>query len=135
MKTIEEFIDFVIELTDEELGDYLDGDARTYFMQGGCFEFTRILKKYIKESSIVINKDSTHCGIKYLNKFYDAKGPIKEIEGFKVAGLEDIEYMEAWFGIPEKQFFKGKRISDYLIEQIEKCNIKQFIDSLEGEER
>ena len=54
MKTIEEFIDFVIELTDEELGDYLDGDSKTYYMQGGCFEFAKILQRFIKQSKIVI---------------------------------------------------------------------------------
>jgi len=34
MNKIEEFINFIIELADEELFDYLDGNSRLYFMQG-----------------------------------------------------------------------------------------------------
>ena len=120
-KTMEYFINFVIDLANEELYEYLDGDAKSYFLQGGCFEFAKIIKSYIKSSQIVINKDYDHCGILHEGNIYDATGKVKD--------------MENRFGIPEKQYIKGKRISDYLIEEIKQCNIESLIERIEGEER
>lgn len=134
-KTMEYFINFVIDLANEELYEYLDGDAKSYFLQGGCFEFAKIIKGYIKSSQIVINKDYEHCGILHEGNIYDATGKVKERNQFLKANQKDIEYMENRFGIPEKQYIKGKRISDYLIEEIKQCNIESLIERIEGEER
>jgi len=101
----------------------------------GCFEFAKILKNYIKGAKIVINKDNNHCGIVYSGSVYDAKGKVDKVKDFKIANLEDIKYMESRFGIPEKTYISGKRISDYLIEEINNYNIDKLIDSLEGQER
>jgi len=130
---MEQFINFIIDLANEDLYELFEGRAKTYFLQGGCFEFAKILKEYIKNCKIVINKEHNHCGILYLGEIYDASGKVKE--EFDIASEKDFIYMEDRFGIPEMQYVKGKRISDYLIEELKKCNIDNLIPNIEEEER
>lgn len=132
---MENFIEFVVDLAEEELYDFLDGNARSYFLKGGCFELAKVLKHYVKNTQIVINKTYDHCGVMYEGDIYDATGRIKEKGQFLKAEKKDIDYMEDKFGIHEKMYIYGKRISDYLIEEIEKCNIGYLIERIEGEER
>ena len=124
---MEEFINFIINLTDEEIGDYLDGDVKHYFLNGGCYEFAKILKNYVKGSKFVINKDSNHCGILHLGNVYDATGKVDNKEVFHIATEEDKEYMEFRFGILEKQKIKGKKISEYLISVLDQCCIADIL--------
>ena len=129
---MEEFIDFIINLTNEEIGNYLDGDVKHYFLNGGCYEFAKILNNYAKESKLVINKDSNHCGILHLGNIYDATGKVDKKEEFHVATDEDKEYMEFRFGILEKQKVKGKNISDYLISILDQCYINDMLKRING---
>ena len=121
--TLQEFIDFIVDLANDELYDKLDGNAKNYFLNGGCYEFAKIIKKYIEKSQIVINKDNNHCGILYDGKVYDANGINNNKSDFMIAKKDDLEYMDERFGIPEIQYIKGVRISDFLINEIKKCNI------------
>lgn len=130
---MERFIGFVIDLANEELCDFLDGDAKKFFLQGGCYEFAKIIKAYIK-CQIVINTDNTHCAVLYDGKIYDASNEI-DSKSFNIASKEDIKYIEERMGIPEKHFIKGKTVSEYLIDEIKKCNIGFLIKEIEGEER
>lgn len=121
---MQEFIDFIIELTDEELYEYFDCvGSKYYFLHGGCYEFAKIIKHFVNKSTIVIDENSEHCGILYKENIYDASGLVEEKEKFKIANKDDIDYMEGRFGIPEKQNIKGKRISKYIIDEIKKCNL------------
>lgn len=131
---MEKFIDFVIDLANEELSTYFDGNARTYFLQGGCLEFAKIIKRFIKRCEIVINKELNHCGILYQGKMYDAKGIIREINNFNIANREELEYMEQYFGIPEKQYINGIKISDYLINELKLCNIGSMVEIIESKD-
>ena len=124
---MEEFIDFIINLTDEEIGDYLDGDVKHYFLNGGCYEFAKILNNYVQESRIVINKDSNHCGILHFGNVYDATGKVHKKEEFRVATDKDKEYMEFRFGILEKHKVNGKKISEYLISVLDQCYIADIL--------
>lgn len=132
---MKQFINFIIDLANEELYTHLDGDAQMYFLQGGCFEFAKILKQYVKNSRIVINKDFNHCGILHSGNVYDATGVVKEKNNFLIVKEEGLKYMETKFGLPEKQYIKGMKISEYLIKQLEECNINKIIERIEGEER
>lgn len=132
---MEKFIDFVIDLANDELYDFFDGDAKAYFLGGLCFEFAKILKEYIKESQIIIDTKNAHCGVLYEGNNYDAsKRPDKKYN-FTIANEEDIKYMENRFGIPEKKYIYGKTISQYLIDEIKECNIDYILEELEGDER
>ena len=128
---MEEFINFIIDITDEEIGNYLDGNVKHYFLNGGCYEFAKILKNYIKESKIVINKDSNHCGVLYLGNVYDATGKVDKKEEFQVATDKDQEYMEFRFGILEKQKVNGKKISEYLISILDQCYIADMLKKVD----
>lgn len=132
---MERFINFVVDLTNDELYELVEGNAEIYFLQGGCFEFAKILKAYIKNLQIVISKNLDHCGVLYDGNIYDASGKVENKNIFNKASQTDLKYMEERFGIPEKQYIRGKRISDYIIDEIKECNIDHIIDSIEGEER
>ena len=130
---MEQFIEFIIDLANEELSDYLDRDAKEYFLHGGCFEFAKIVRKYVKRCDIVINEDLNHCGIIFDGNIYDATGKIKETQGFRKANNEDIEYMKDRFGIPEKTYIQGEKVSNYLIRELKHCNIDNMIKNIERE--
>ena len=127
----EQFIEFVIDLAQEELYEKFDGNARAYFLGGGCYELVKIIKNYIPDSQIVINNQSDHCGIKFNNEIFDADGIVNNKEDFSIATVDDIKYMNNRFNIPEKQYINGKTISEYLIEEIKKCNIIHLLDCIE----
>ena len=126
--TIERFIEFIVDLANDELYEKLDGNAKYYFLNGGCYELAKVLKKYIPNSKIVINNESDHCAILYNGKIYDASGIIEGRSNFKIANNEDIEYMEDKFGIPEKENINGAKISDFLINELKECNILHTLE-------
>ena len=129
--TIEKFIEFVIDLANDLLYEKLDGDAKYYFLNGGCYQIAKVLQACIPKSKIVINDSYTHCGIYYDGDFYDANGIVSKNENFKIASKEDIGYMEEKFGIPEKENINGDKISIFLINELKECRI---LDKLELDE-
>ena len=113
---MEYFISFIVDLINEDMYEKFDGyGAKWFLLHGGCYEFAKILCSYIKGSKIVLDQSAQHCGVLCKNGvIYDANG--KVISGnFKIA-TEDIRYMENSFGIVEKSYIKGKKISEYFIE-------------------
>ena len=133
--TVQEFIEFIVDLANDELYEKLDGDARNYFLNGGCYELAKIVKKYVDRCQIVINKSNDHCAILYQGKIYDANGENPNKLEFFIANKEDLEYMEGSFGIPEVQYVNGIRISDFLINAIKECNIVNKLQLKDKEER
>ena len=132
--TVEKFVEFIVDLANDELYERLDGNAKNYFLHGGCYQFAKIVKEYIPKSQIVINNESEHCGIYYDGNIYDANGIIKDKSKFHIAKCDDIRYMEEKFGIPEKENINGKKISDVLKEELKQCNILNKLE-LDEEER
>lgn len=136
---MEQLIDFIIDLANEELYDYLDGNSKCFFMSGGCYEFVKVIIKYVNECKIVINKKRDHCGVLYMNKVYDATGIVSDSSKFEIAKQADKDYMEERFGIPEKLYVgvgeNRKRISQFLIEEIKNCNIDYILKQFEENER
>ena len=126
--TIEKFIEFIVDLANDELYERLDGNAKYYFQNGGCYELAKVVREYVPNSKYVIRNDNNHCGIFYNGKMYDADGIIKDISKFKIANKDDVEYMEDRFGIPEKENINGGKISDFLINELKECNILHTLE-------
>ena len=131
--TVERFIEFIVDLANDELYEKLNCDAKTYFTNGGCFEFAQVVKKYIPMSQIMINKENDHCAIAYRGNIYDATGIVRNKMDYSIARIDDIKYMEDRFGISELQYINNVTISDYLIDELKKCNILHTLQ-LEDEE-
>ena len=130
---MEELINFIIDLANDELYDFLDGNSRLYFLQGGCYEFAKILKELVNNSQIMIDEANGHCGVLYFGNIYDASGKVNGKYKFVRAKEEDINYMEDRFGIPEKIYIKGKRISEYIIDEMKECNIDYIMKRFDEE--
>ena len=131
--TVEKFIEFIVDLANNELYERLDGNANYYFQNGGCYELAKVVREYVPNSKIVINNSNDHCGIYYDGKMYDSSGIIEDKSKFKIANNEDIKYMEDRFGIPEKENINGGKISDFLIKELKKCNILHMLELEENE--
>ncbi len=142
---IENLIYFIRDLVNEEFEDKMPptiNQPADYLLHGGCYELARILQHYFKGTQLYINNDLDHCLVEKDGILYDAevdeKGQLikKNPSEYKKANALDIHYMEENFGI-EYKYINGRRFSNYLIDEIEKCNIKQYIedDSRKDEER
>ena len=132
--TVEKFIEFIVDLANDELYERLDGNAKNYFLHGGCYQLAKVVKEYIPKSQIVINNESEHCGIYYDGYIYDAGGIIKDKSKFHIAKSDDIKYMEEKFGIPEKENINNGKVSDFLIKELKSCRILNRLE-LDEEER
>jgi hypothetical protein len=82
-------------------------DAITYFLRGGCYQLAKVITYFVKNSTIVVNEELTHCAVMYKNNLYDARGRIKDSNRYKVASNEDLLYMEERFGFDE-DFIRDK---------------------------
>lgn len=118
---IYKFIEFVIDLVQED--DYFMnfGSAKQYFLNGGCYELFKVVKNYFPDAICMIKKDGGHCAILYEDKLYDATGELDDIENFDKATEEDFPYMEDLFGIGE---YRISLKSESIIAEVEKCDIK-----------
>ena len=118
--SISKFIEFIIDLTNEDdifLGT--DFNAKIYFLNGGCYELYKIVKHYFHSAKCVIAKTNDHCAILYKDKIYDATGIRQDVENFKIANSNDIEYMDNYFGLHLNTLEASN-----LIKKIDNCNIK-----------
>lgn len=89
---MEQFIDFILELVDDEFYQYLDSiPAQYYFLNGGCIEFAKILKYYYPNGTFVIDQNKDHVAFLYENTIYDATGIVKEGKWNIVKNLDIIE--------------------------------------------
>lgn len=119
---IEKFIQFVVDLVQEDDAFMNDGSAGYYFTHGGCYELFKVVNHYIPETVCMINKELDHCAIGYNNNIYDALGIVENKDEFSIATKEDIEYMERSFGLKIKSLE-----SDNIINEVEECNIKGIL--------
>ena len=125
--SIEEFINTILGISNEELFYNEQIDAQSIFLGGECYEFALVLKEFITNSVIVIDNKNEHCAVQFQGRIYDSRGDVTNTFKGRIAREEDIDYMEDRFGVPEKSFIDGQRISKYLINYIKKC---RFIDRL-----
>lgn len=119
---IEKFIQFVVDLVQEDDTFMNGGSAGYYFTHGGCYELFKVVNHYIPETVCMINKEVDHCAIGYNNNIYDALGIVENKDEFSIATKEDIEYMERSFGLKIKSLE-----SDNIINEVEECNIKGIL--------
>lgn len=76
-------------------------DIYSFFLQGGCFIFGRILISQFPEAKLLLNKSKTHCKVRYYNKDYDIRGFVfkENDKDFKIAKKDDIKFMQENFGL------------------------------------
>ena len=118
---IDKFIEFVIDLANEdEIFIGTKFNAKMYFINGGCYELYKIVKHYYPNTKCVITKTNDHCAILYENKIYDAKGVRTDVENFKIANINDIEYMDNYFGLHINTLEAPN-----LIKELNDCNIEK----------
>lgn len=118
---VEEFIDFIISVVNDEFDYKLDFiDSRYYFINGGCLMFARVLKHYLPEAQIVMNRKLDHIAILYYNEFYDATGKV-ENDSFQEVTLEYLECYQKYYGRPEIEISK-KFTDQIIIQELDSCS-------------
>lgn len=119
---VEKFVEFIVDLVQENEIFMEGGSAKYYFTHGGCYELYKVVNHYIPETVCMINKELDHCAIGYDNKIYDALGLVENKDDFSIATKEDIEYMERSF---------GRKISSLescdIIREVDDCNKKGIL--------
>ena len=102
---MEKFIDFVIDLVEEDEFFYNTGlDAKNYFLNGGCYELYKIINHYFPTTKCMVIENCCHCAIGYKNNIYDATGKLENKDEFRLANEVDKKYMEDNFGIITKTY-------------------------------
>ena len=120
-----DFIDCILDCTTDLPGwEYVN--TKQFYLNGGCYELAKIIKKFVPEVQLLINITHDHCAVLYDGKAYDASGEV-ELDKFKLADQEDIEYMENQFGLPEKRMIKGIPFTEFVILVLNTCNLSGIL--------
>ncbi len=120
---MEEFIQFILELVDDEFFQFIASvPSKYYFLNGGCLELAKVLKYYYPEGKIVINEERNHIAFCYQNTVYDANGISKEKTWQEI---EDILYIEDLIGNKEI-YFEKKKPSEAIIQEIKKIDMSHI---------
>lgn len=123
-KDIKEFINFIIELVEEDIFFYDNPEMNAwyYFMHGGCYMLFKIINHYLPETKCMVKKTLDHCAIYYNGLLYDASFEQLDINEYYLANDIDFEYMEENFGPIENRLS-----AEQYIEEIAKCNVKGIL--------
>jgi hypothetical protein len=128
-----EFIDFIIDLTDDEFDNYLDGiSSRYYFDHGGCLEFVKILKHFIPNLEYVISKEKNHVAVKKDNNIFDCNGLRTDNENFELITEDVLIDLEDYLGIPEVKF-ENKKVNDAIVNELKMCSgnyVKKIVHNI-----
>lgn len=117
------FIEFVADLVSEfDIFNEREVNAYYYFLHGGCYELYKVVKHYFPTAQCMIRNDYKHCAVLYNNEIFDVTGKIEEIDQYKLATPEDIDYMEDRFGLRIAEL-QDKNI----IEELDKCRVKGIL--------
>ena len=81
---IEKFIQFVVDLVQEDDTFMNGGSAGYYFTHGRCYELFKVVNHYIPETVCMINKELDYCAIGYNNNIYDALGIVENKDEFSI---------------------------------------------------
>ena len=119
---ISEFINFVIDLMNEEYSEFfINTNAKDFFLRVGCYDLVKIVKHYYPNSKIMIHINNENCAIEYKGEVYNASGIVNK-DNYKKASSDDISYLETYFN-PDIEVYNQKSIPENLIYEIDKCNI------------
>lgn len=116
MEGILKFIDFINNLVNDEFNNFMDCDSKYYFQHGGCLEFAKILKYYLKNGQIVINKEHSHIALLIDNVIYDSYGIVKWTD-YEIVKEEEIDILEDFHNNYEI-LFEHKKPSVAVIDEI-----------------
>lgn len=64
-----------------------------FFLNGGCYTFSKILKKLCNDGTYMINNDYSHCALKIGKNIYHILGKVDDFKDFKKANQNDTLYM------------------------------------------
>lgn len=123
MFTIEEFIDFIIDLVEELYADRLeDYSAAEYLRHGGCLDLASILLHYYPNGYLMIKRDEDHYAIFLEGKVYDVNKE-QNISDFRFARKDDIDnfYLSPKMDLSYRD---GKSFVPYMIENIDICMMR-----------
>ena len=121
---MQKFIDFIIDLANDECEQLVDYNAQYYFRHGGCYEFAKIINHFVKKSQIIINNQGDHLGILFDGRMYDSYGEITHTDDFRL--VTDLD-LEQDYGMPEKLYVGSKTISAFLTDYIEDIRLPKEI--------
>lgn len=126
---MEDLINYINRLTDELFFHKTSMEAIELYTLGGCYEFAKIIKKFVPDSVIYITNPNeiSHCAIYYENKLYDATGDITyEIDKYHEADKLDIIYMEDCYG----GFFPDLKLANIIIYEMKHRDLSNILDNL-----
>lgn len=99
---MENFIQFILDLVNDEFYQYLSPVlVKYYFLNGGCLELAKVLKHYYPEGDYVINDQNNHIAFLYQKQVYDANG-IAEESKWKI--IHHLSELEDYYGNKEIYF-------------------------------
>lgn len=117
---IEIFIEFIKQLVNDEFDYAIDYvGAEYYFLNGGCLEFAKILKNYILDSKIVINRQLNHFAICYQDHYYDVRGKIQSDDFFEVSDEYLKEYQD-YYG--RNRMIENCSVDVAVIQELNNCS-------------
>lgn len=123
MDNILETIEIINQLTTDLYFDITKVEGKEYYLNGGCYELSCILKQIYPESNMYIRYDKSHIVTEINGHLYDANGYVTDINNYSVANNFDIQYIQEY----SNNFFKHIEIAkNILIKLGIKENTKKF---------
>lgn len=96
------------------LQEYFQSDVYDLFLNGYCYEYFLILKKFFPEAKMVIQKDNNHCAALINGEVFDVTG-IRNIKDFVLASKQDEDFVYSFY---KKLTTKDKQNIKKLIKKI-----------------
>ncbi|MBO5397798.1 MAG: hypothetical protein J6A36_02540 [Clostridia bacterium] len=125
-----EHIESLKRLIDIKYGKYLNISAEELLLNGGCFEFAKIMNKIFPQGKICLRNDNKHCAIEIDENLYDVLGRIDDRDYYRQASQSELEWMQDKFG----KDYKYLNIADNVCAAVDQAINKKEKDS-EGMDR
>ena len=138
--TMQNFIDFIIELANDEFDYCIEAvyireiSMRDYFRNGGCLELAKVLQYFVPTARIYTDKMKDHFVIQHNDAYYDAEEKYEANQEFEEVTLEYIAKNSEKYG--KDVLFEGKPVHIALIQELKKCSgtyVSDIVKSLNNE--
>ena len=120
---MESFINFIVDLTNEELfnNSFTHEETIYYFLNGGCLQLADIVHEFVPDIRYMEQKNHDHIGIFYKDNVYDAEG-IQDINNFSFVTNNRLAEIRDRYGIPEYNYVNGIPVVEYMKNVIMQCS-------------
>ena len=78
------------------LDEYFNDNIYDLFLNGYCYEYFIILKKFFPEAKMVIEKDNNHCAALINGEVFDITG-IRNKKDFYIASKQDEDFVYSFY--------------------------------------